>query len=134
MLKVFLGGTCNESTWREELIPMLKIPYFNPVVEDWTPECQKEEERQKKECDYHLYVITPKMTGVFSIAEVVNDSCKMPARTLLCILPADGDKRFDTGQERSLDAVREMVYFNGAWTFNLLDQVARKLNTHTRTK
>ena len=45
--KVFLGGTCNESTWRVELIPLLKIDYFNPVVEDWTPECQAEEERQE---------------------------------------------------------------------------------------
>ena len=32
--KVFLGGTCNESTWRDELIKKLKIDYFNPVVDD----------------------------------------------------------------------------------------------------
>lgn len=51
--KVFLGGTCNNSTWRNELIPLLNIDYFNPVVEDWTPECQAEEERQKnEECQY----------------------------------------------------------------------------------
>lgn len=30
--KVFLGGTCNGSIWREKLIPLLKIDYFNPVV------------------------------------------------------------------------------------------------------
>jgi hypothetical protein len=36
--KCFLGGTCNNSQWREALIPMLKIDYFNPVVKDWTPE------------------------------------------------------------------------------------------------
>lgn len=30
--RVFLGGTCNESTWRDELIKKLKIDYFNPVV------------------------------------------------------------------------------------------------------
>ena len=37
MRKVFLGGTCNESTWRDELMPLLKnegVEYFNPVVED----------------------------------------------------------------------------------------------------
>ena len=54
--KVFLGGTCNGSRWREKIIPMLKIDYFNPVVPDWTPECQEEEKRQKKQipdvCDY----------------------------------------------------------------------------------
>lgn len=37
--KIFLGGTCNESTWRDRVIKKLKIDYFNPVVEDWTPEC-----------------------------------------------------------------------------------------------
>lgn len=32
--KVFLGDTCNGSTWRNKLIPLLEIEYFNPVVED----------------------------------------------------------------------------------------------------
>lgn len=42
-MKIFLGGTCCETTWRDELIPYLEkanIEYFNPVVKDWTPECQ----------------------------------------------------------------------------------------------
>jgi hypothetical protein len=34
MNKVFLGGTCAETTWRDDLIPKLQIDYFNPVVED----------------------------------------------------------------------------------------------------
>ena len=34
-MKVFLGGTCNESKWRDDLIKLLKIDYFNPVVKDW---------------------------------------------------------------------------------------------------
>ena len=74
MKKVFLGGTCNESTWRNELIPLLEnagVEYFNPVVDNWTPECQEEEYHQKEICDLHLYLITKKMKGVFSIAEAV---------------------------------------------------------------
>lgn len=40
--KVFLGGTCANTTWREELIKLIKgISYFNPVVDDWTLEAQK---------------------------------------------------------------------------------------------
>ena len=39
MNKVFLGGTCAETTWREELIDLIQIDYFNPVVDDWTPDC-----------------------------------------------------------------------------------------------
>ena len=41
--KVFLCRTCNESTWRDDLIKKLTIDYFNPVVDDWTPECMEEE-------------------------------------------------------------------------------------------
>ena len=37
MKKVFLGGTCNESLWRDKLIKKLEIDYFNPIVKDWTP-------------------------------------------------------------------------------------------------
>ena len=54
-MKVFLGGTCAESKWRDNIIPQLKCEYFNPVVDDWTPECQKIEEREKRICEYHLY-------------------------------------------------------------------------------
>ncbi len=32
--KVFLGGTCNGSLWRDALIKKLNIDYFNPVVPD----------------------------------------------------------------------------------------------------
>ena len=60
--KIFLGGTCAETKWRDELMPLLdrfSINYFNPVVEDWTPECQAIEEDEKNrrmlmyECERH---------------------------------------------------------------------------------
>ena len=74
-MKVFLGGTYANSTWRDTLIPMLgnnKIDYFNPVVEDWNEKAQEEEERQKwEECDIHLYYITPNMKGFFSLIELM---------------------------------------------------------------
>ena len=97
MIKVFLGGTCNESKWREMLISRLKIDYFNPVVDDWTPECMEEELKQRKLCDYVLYVITPLMTGVYSIAEVIDDSNKQPEKTIFCYLPVDKEKFFSGG-------------------------------------
>ena len=128
MKKVFLGGTCNESTWRNELIEDLKINYFNPVVEDWTPECMAEEIRQRETCDFVLYTITPKMTGVYSIAEVIDDSNKRPEKTLLCILDEDNKKLFTNGQWKSLQQVGEMVRRNGGKTFVSLYSVAEYLN------
>jgi len=78
MNRIFLGGTCAETTWRDELIEELRnydVEYFNPVVEDWTPEDQEREEDEKNnKCNIHLYVITPEMQGVYSIAEIIN-SC-----------------------------------------------------------
>jgi hypothetical protein len=127
-MKVFLGGTCNGSKWRDELIPKLKIDFFNPVVEDWTPECQEEELKQRQECDYCLYTITPKMTGVYSIAEVVDDSNKRPEKTILLILKKDGDDVFTDAQEKSLNAVLNMVLENDAYAFLTLNQVADFLN------
>ena len=111
-MKVFLGGTCNGSTWRDKLIPMLECDYFNPVVEDWTPECMEEELRQREACDVCLYVITPKMTGVYSIAEVVDDSNKRPEKTVFAWLSVDG-LAFSAGQMKSLDSVGAMVERNG---------------------
>lgn len=129
MSKVFLGGTCNESTWRDEIIPNLRIDYFNPVVEDWTPECQAEEERQKNDiCDIHLYVITPKMTGVFSIAEVVESAMTRGDRCIFCYLTKDGGQEFTKGQIKSLDAVGNLVKKYGAEWSNDLDQVAQYIN------
>ena len=78
MNRIFLGGTCAETTWRDELIKGLvnyDCEWFNPVVKDWTPECQViEEDEKNNKCNVHLYVITPEMKGVYSIAEIIN-SC-----------------------------------------------------------
>ena len=112
-MKIFLGGTCNESTWRNRIIPMLKIDYFNPVVDDWTEDCMKREIEERKNCDLCLYTITPKMTGVYSIAEVVDDSNKRPEKTILVLLSPDDTLSFDAGQWKSLSSVARMVINNG---------------------
>lgn len=109
---------------------MLKIEYFNPVVDDWTPDCQAEEYRQKKICDIHLYVITPKMTGVFSIAEIIDSSNKNPEGTVFMILPEDDGLTYDEGQRRSLEAVSNMARANGATgSFVSIEALADYLNS-----
>lgn len=122
--RCFLGGTCGDSTWREEIIPKLEIDYFNPVVDDWTPECQKEEIKQRNNCDYVLYVITSDMEGVYSIAEVVDDSNKRPEKTIFCIIE-DG---FNEKQKKSLKQVEEMVKSNDATVCKNLNEVVKVLN------
>lgn len=128
MKKVFLGGTCNESIWRNRIITMLDIGYFNPVVDDWTEDCMEEEIRQRKNCDFCLYVITPKMTGVYTVAEVVDDSNKQPDKTILVLLRDDGDQKFTQGQWKSLGALARMIRSNGAQAFDNLKSAAIYMN------
>jgi hypothetical protein len=127
-MRVFLGGTCNESTWRQYLIKMLKIDYFDPVVNDWNEEAYQRELFEREHCDFVLYTITPKMTGVYSIAEVVDDSNKRPEKTIFCILREDDGETFTEGQARSLVRVGQMINKNGGKVFHDLEQVADYLN------
>lgn len=128
-IKVFLGGTTNNSDWRDTLVKKLKIDYFNPVVDDWNEEAQNEEIKQRKECDFVLYVITPKMEGVYSIAEVIDDSNKRPDKTIFCWVKEDDSKEFSKHQIKSLDMVGKMVEENGGKWVKTLNDVAVFLNT-----
>jgi hypothetical protein len=130
MKKVFLGGTCNGSTWRNGLIKDLRIDYFQPCAEEWTPEMMAEEIKQRDECDFCLYVITPKMTGVYSIAEVVDDSNKRPGKTIFCYLLSDEDQIFSPVQIKTLEQTGKMVAKNGAQFFRTFAEIADYLNNH----
>lgn len=128
MKKVFLGGTCNNSKWRDVLIPQLKIDYFNPVVDNWTEDDYIKEMEERDNSDYCLYVITPKMKGSYSIAEVVDDSNKRPDRTIFCFVKKDGNNEFDEEQIKSLDKVGIMVEQNGGKYFKTLKELINYIN------
>ena len=130
MIEVFLGGTCNDSTWRDDFIKLLNNgDYFNPVVKDWNDEAYKRELYEREHCDFCLYCITPKMKGVYSIAEVIDDSNKRPEKTIFVYLKKDENDEFDKVQSKSLDAVSKMLNNNKAKVFNTLEEVAEFLNT-----
>lgn len=127
MNKVFLGGTCSTSTWRDKLIPLLQLDFFNPVVENWTPDCIEIENKEKEEhCNIHLYVITKEMKGVYSIAEMVQSSLDKTKTTIVQIIP-DG---FDPAQLKSLEAVVKLLHKNRAIAYidNELGRTLRVLH------
>ena len=76
MKRIFLGGTCSNSTWRDDLMPILKekgIEYFNPVVADWNEEAkQREDEEKNVKCDTLLFVITSEQKGPYSYFEIAD--------------------------------------------------------------
>lgn len=136
--RVFLGGTCNDSDWRQRLIPMLTIDFFDPVVDDWNEECKQRELYERNTCDYCLYVITPRMVGTYSIAEAVDDSNKRPEKTVFCVLQEDETednliftaiyKSFTKAQANSLNEVGKLIERNGGKYFTSLGEVAEYLN------
>lgn len=139
--KIFLGGTCSDKhDYRNTLIPLLKnIDYFNPVVDDWTEEAYQNELKEKKICNIQLYVITPLMKGVYSIAEAVDASNKNPNGiifTYLKTIYTDNYISFSKGEIMSLNKVCEMINNNGGYAFpansieEINDIINKKLNNH----
>lgn len=137
--RIFLGGTCNDSTWRNNLIKKLDkdlFTYFNPVVPDWTEECYEIEMKEKEQDDYLVFVITPRMTGVYSIAEVVDYSNKAPERVIFCVLENDIDDdgneiKFDKPQLKSLGKTSELIKSNGGACAKDIDGIIDILNIYS---
>lgn len=146
-MKVFLGGTCT-SIWRDILIPSIRCEYFNPIVDDWDEEAKAEERKQRETCDYCLYVITPAMSGYYSIAEAIDDSNKRPEKTIFCVLADEypftaadplatpysfpsAKVNFSRGEMYSFDEIGAMVVRNGGRYFKSLADVSNFLNRNT---
>lgn len=123
-MKVFLGGTCSGYKWRDDLIPMLNCDYYNPIVKNWSEEDRLREVHERETADYVLYVITSGMKGVYSIAEIIDDSNKRPEKTIVCVLYDNIDKQMS----KSLSATLNLAKSNGAAVLNSLEDIASFLN------
>jgi len=137
MVTIFMGGTCNESTWREELLSKLdltRVNPFNPVVEDWNEEAQKNEDIHKITDDLCLYCLTPEMTGHYSIFELGYDLGRRPEQTVFCILAERDGKAFTDGQLRGFTKMQQDVTAAGGHAFSNLDELANFLNTYDKQK
>ena len=135
--RVFLGGTCNESLWRNRMMIFLfkgGVEYFNPVVDDWNDPAMENELREREACDFYLYGITPKMMGTYSIAEVVDDSNKRPEKTILVLMRHDAGEKFTESQWKSLVSVGKMVKKNGGVVFDDLKLAAIHISTIPEVK
>lgn len=128
-MKVFLGGTCNDSKWRDAIIPQLSIDFYNPVVSVWSEEAYQEEIEAKLDCNYFLYCLTPKYTGYFSFAEVINESFHYSNQTIFCFLNEDGKNTFSKEETDSLKELGSRVVENGGLWLENLEEVSSFLNS-----
>lgn len=123
---IYLAGTCNNSTWREELISRFNnnVLYVNPSTDNWNHDIEMEMRNVKEQCKYILYVITSEMKGVLAIANLVELANKQPERLLFCFLE-DG---FDNEQIASLNEVLYLLKEHNVRTFKNLDEVSNFIN------
>lgn len=72
-LQIFLGGSCNPTTWRKNVaIPYLElngISYYNPQIDNWTPEVVNLERYAKQNAQLLLFVIDRQTRSTVSIVE-----------------------------------------------------------------
>ncbi len=111
---VFLGGTCNGSTWRERLIPQIKgWTVFNPIVENWTEADRANEERAKKEADVLLYVLTAKQAGFYSLVEAtVSALHNTNSHVILVFMEDDDGARYSEADWKSIMASVKLLSEN----------------------
>ncbi|XP_021931040.1 uncharacterized protein LOC110835283 isoform X3 [Zootermopsis nevadensis] len=78
--EVFLGGSCNPTTWRQDVaIPVLKnlgITYYNPQVSHWGPELIELEFQAKQNAAILFFVIDNQTRSVASMIEAAHLSAR----------------------------------------------------------
>lgn len=126
--RIFLGGTCGGYDWRADLIPKLEelgIECYNPYIKGRKriDTDQKKEIEERQSCDVVLYCITPDIRGVYSIAEVIDDSNKRPRKTMFFFFDESEKKYPLKGMTNSLKEVGQMVRRNGGRWFETYDDM-----------
>lgn len=129
---VFLGGTTNDSDWREGLIKQLTVAFYNPVVENWSEACIIEEEQAKVNAKALLYVITPKHLGTYSLVELAVSAClNRDKKVIIVFLKKDDGESFNEDQLKSNDAVKGLLEkHTNAEFFTKLEDAAASINSY----
>lgn len=125
---IFLGGTMNGSKWRDEIKDKLEISYYDPTVNSWDKSNALDEVDKRNKAKINTYVITPKMKGCYSIAEMIDDSNKRPKSTIICILKEYEGITFGEHEWESLEATKEIAKSNGVLVVDTLDEVIKFIN------
>ncbi|CEG42321.1 uncharacterized protein PHALS_12603 [Plasmopara halstedii] len=113
---VFLGGSCNPTTWRHDIaIPMLdaaRVNYFNPQVDEWYEELIHIEAKAKEMAQIVLMVIDGLTRSIVCINEAVEYICR--GRKVILVVE---DIKDDTEIAGTFLSKTELADLNGARQF-----------------
>ena len=121
-----LFGTAGSSRWRESVIARLEqegIPYFNPIVERWTPELAPIEAEHLATDKVVLFVITGEEESFGSLAETgwaALSAMKNDQTVLFVIEQYAGGNR--TAANRARELVRSHAQKAGVAIYDTVDE------------
>lgn len=123
---VFLGGTCANSTWREELIKQLHdgVPFFDPQVAEWTEADAAREDACKPVAKYNVFVITGDALGTYSGWEIHEEASKDASKLIFCTVG-----ELPENQVKGINKIKQGLVKMGATVCESLHEVAGILNT-----
>nr|CAD7203151.1 unnamed protein product [Timema douglasi] len=109
--EVFLGGSCNPTTWRQDIaIPTLKslgITYYNPQVAHWGPELIELEYQAKQNAAVLFFVIDNQTRSVAGMIEAAHISGRRQ-KLILVIHPYQGPGQKIWGEPISEDEFEDL--------------------------
>ncbi|BFF95156.1 uncharacterized protein DMAD_12618 [Drosophila madeirensis] len=115
-VEVFLGGSCNPTTWRADVaIPALKelgISFYNPQVSDWTPDLIELEHRAKEKARVLFFVMdseTRASAGAIEAAHIAGQNCKQLVLVLHPYKPNQKILNEPISQQEYLDLTRNQM-------------------------
>ncbi|XP_033155136.1 uncharacterized protein LOC117137678 isoform X1 [Drosophila mauritiana] len=115
-VEVFLGGSCNPTTWRADVaIPALKelgISFYNPQVSDWTPDLIELEHRAKEKARVLFFVMdseTRASAGAIEAAHIAGQNCKQLVLVLHPYKPNQKILNESISQQEYLDLNRNQL-------------------------
>lgn len=121
----FLGGTCGTSTWRKELIPLLRddVPFFDPQVDDWSPEDAEREDACKPVAKLNVFVITGDALGTYSGWEICEEAHRAPEKLVFCTVG-----QLPENQVKGLEKIKKQLRALGAKVCDSLEEIANVVN------
>ena len=121
----FLGGTCANSTWRQDLIAMLNdnVPYFDPQVADWTPADAERKDACKPVAKLNVFVITGDALGTYSDREIHEEAVKDPSKLIFCTVGT-----LPENQVKGIAKIKKGLTRMGATVCESLEEVGAIVN------
>ncbi|XP_034233560.1 uncharacterized protein LOC117640798 isoform X3 [Thrips palmi] len=111
--QVFLGGSCNPTTWRQDVaIPLLQdldITFYNPQVSDWAPELIEKEHFAKTNAEVLFFVIDNQTRNTASTVEVAFYSGLRKQKLVLVVHPYQSSGAKIAGEEILDDEWRDLI-------------------------